>query len=178
MRNLIGLYSSAAQSGKTTVGKYLCMKAGYRCVPFAQTLKEMAVPMLVAMGYSEQYAHVLLQDHKEYMLPIGVTVRHLLRTLGTEWGRDCIHPEVWVHCWKERIQGLSRVVVEDVRFPNEAELVRSLGGTMVRIIRPGTTTEHAHSSEGGLDDYKGFDLTLVNGGDLEQLYSLIDHTLL
>jgi hypothetical protein len=177
MLKLIGLYSSAAQSGKSTVANYLRSRDGYDVVPFAQTLKEMALPMLIAMGYSEYQAHHLLTENKEFVLPIGVSVRHLLRTLGTEWGRSCIHPEVWLYCWRERIKYSSYVIVDDVRFPNEANLVKELGGTIVRIVRPGVQVDTTHSSEGGLDTYEGFDCTLVNNGDLQQLYSLIDQVL-
>lgn len=177
MIKLIGLYSSAAQSGKSTVAKYLAVRDGYDIVPFAQTLKDMALPMLTAMGYTPNQAYHLLTEDKEFVLPIGVSVRHLLRTLGTEWGRGCIHPDVWLYCWRERIKYYSAVIVDDVRFPNEADLVKELGGTMVRIMRPGTQTDIAHSSEGGLDTYRRFDMTLVNAGDLQQLYSLIDKSL-
>lgn len=177
MRKLIGLYSSAAQSGKSTVANYLMSRDGYDVVPFAQTLKEMAMPMLVAMGYSTYQAHHLLTENKEFVLPIGVSVRHLLRTLGTECGRQCIHPEVWLYCWRERLKYSSHVIVDDVRFPNEADLVKELGGTLVRIVRPGIQADTTHSSEGSLDNYEGFDCTLVNNGDLQQLYSLIDQTI-
>jgi len=174
MHKLIGLYSSAAQSGKSTVAKHLEKTYGYRIVPFAQTLKEMAVPMLEALGHSREEALDLLMHDKERTLSLGITVRHLLRTLGTEWGRECIHPDVWLHCWQERIQGIKHVVVDDVRFPNEAELVKRLGGTMVRVERPGAYTEHQHSSEGSLDHFDGFDFVLRNDGDVPALLDKVE----
>lgn len=174
MHKLIGFYSSAAQSGKTTAAQYLQARYGYRVIPFAQTLKEMAVPMLQALGYTEEQAYHLVQKNKEHTLPIGITVRHLLRTLGTEWGRECIHPDVWLECWKKRIERIPYVIVDDVRFLNEAELVRSLDGVMVRIDRPGAYTEHQHSSEGGLDHYSNFDYVVNNDGDLKDLHTRLD----
>jgi hypothetical protein len=42
-------------------------------------------------------------------------------TLGTEWGRDAVHPDLWVRLWAASGPRTSRVVVEDVRFPNEVE---------------------------------------------------------
>jgi len=166
MPKLIGLYSSAAQSGKSTAAKHLEDAYGFTVVPFAKTLKEMAVPMLEALGYTEAEAIHLLTHDKEYVLPLGVSVRHLLRTLGTEWGRQCIHPDVWLHCWEQRVQGINRVVVDDVRFINEAELVKRLGGMLVRIERLGAYTEHQHSSEGGLDYFDGFDCVIRNDEDV------------
>jgi hypothetical protein len=171
MQKLIGIYSSAPQSGKTTAARYLLARYGYQTVPFAQTLKDMVVPMLVALGYTQTQAHHLVTENKEFVLPIGVTVRHVLRTLGTEWGRDCIHPNVWLECWKTRIYGIDLVTVDDVRFVNEAELVKALGGTMVRIDRPGALVDHQHSSEGGLDDYEKFDYVIENSGSLQDFYT-------
>lgn len=47
------------------------------------------------------------------------------------------------------------VVITDVRFPNEAELVRSLGGLVVRINRVVGHNEHSvHLSETLVDELK------------------------
>jgi hypothetical protein len=61
----------------------------------------MAVPMLEALGHSREEALDMLMHDKERTLSLGITVRHLLRTLGTEWGRECIHPDVWLSDGKE-----------------------------------------------------------------------------
>ena len=53
-----------------------------------------------------------------------------MQTLGTEWGRECIGPEVWVDVWKSNVQkwldGGLNVVVDDMRFPNEWDAVKAL----------------------------------------------------
>jgi hypothetical protein len=60
------------------------------------------------------------------------------------------------------------VVVDDVRFPNEAQLIKSMGGQLWRIERPGLTDATGHSSEGGLADWE-FDRVIVNDGTVEDL---------
>lgn len=65
------------------------------------------------------------------------------------------------------------VVITDVRFPNEAALVRQLGGQLWQIRRPGYEaggTGHASDTDG--DEFHS-DRVLVNGGDLEHLRDLV-----
>ena len=171
MQKIIGLYSPAPQSGKSTVADYL-EGQGYAIVPFAETLKEMLQPMLRALGYDRAGALYLTHCAKQVVVgDAGVSVRHMLQTLGTEWGRACIHTEIWVRCWKGRAQQYSAVVADDVRFPNEAAMIKLLGGEIWRIDRPGVPHEHGHASEGSLNDFDGFSRHIVNNGTIDDLIS-------
>jgi len=172
LTRLVGLYSPAPQSGKTMVAGMLS-DYGHVIVPFAGTLKQMVVPMLNALGYSHERAWELVIREKETKIPeLGVTVRHMLQTLGTEYGRQCLHPKVWLTCWEAQATRQERVVADDVRFLNEADLVRSLGGDMWLVSRPGMVRTTSHASEGGLDDYD-FDHVIENDGTLDQLRSKV-----
>lgn len=178
---LIGLYSPAAQSGKSTVAGFLT-EHGYYTISFAAPLKRMARTFLINLGYGPSDIDYYLTDNKEAVIPeIKTTPRHILRTLGTEWGRQCIHPELWLKCWEQTASRYLKsgipVVCDDVRFPNEAALIRKLGGQMWHICRPGTERNTEHASEGSLDDYPFFDAHLVNNGTLTDLYSEV-HLLL
>lgn len=178
MHGLIGLYSSAAQSGKSSVARYLEYGYGYTVEPFAHTLKAMTATFLISLGYTAEQAYTMLTAAKDTKLPaLGVDVRHVLRTLGTEWGRDCIHPEVWLRCWEGRLNADRLTVVDDVRFLNEAEAVRRHGGIMVRVVRPGFDADAQHRSEGGLDAYEGFDHVIYNDGSLEERRHTVDDVL-
>ncbi len=66
------------------------------------------------------------------------------------------------------------VVVTDVRYDNEAELIRSNGGTIIEIIRPGaiTTSQNKHESEKGVTDYL-IDHIIINNGTVEELHKKI-----
>ena len=171
MQKIIGIYSPAPQSGKSTVAEFLKQK-GYTVVPFAETLKEMLVPMLEALGYDKAGACYLTHEAKEIIVgDAGVSVRHMLQTLGTEYGRTCIHPDIWVRCWKGRAQRFDAVVADDVRFPNEAKMIKLLGGEMWRVDRPDAVRTFDHASEGSLDTYHEFDRHITNEGTIDDLIS-------
>ena len=73
-------------------------------------------------------------------------VRKYLQTLGTEAGRDVLGEDVWVNAMRKRLKPGGKYVITNVRFPNEAALVRELGGKIYRIDRPGHGAVNAHSS--------------------------------
>jgi hypothetical protein len=165
---LIGLYSPAPQSGKTMVAGVLS-DYGHVIIPFAGTIKDMVVPMLGALGYSYPRAWEMLLRDKDAIVPeIGVSVRHMLQTLGTEYGRQCLHPNVWLICWRKQAERHAKVVVDDVRFANEAALIREMGGEMWMVRRPGVERNTGHASEGGLDGFD-FDRVIENDGTLDEL---------
>jgi len=96
----------------------------------------------------------------------------MMQTLGTEWGRACIHPDFWVMIARAKTQRIMNygmpVVIDDVRFANEATMIRELGGELWRIERPGIAYSGDHSSEGGLEDITP-DRVIVNDGTIDQL---------
>lgn len=155
-------------SGKTTAANYVVHRYGYHKLPFAEGLKSMM--MALGLTYDQVYG-----DQKEIPLSIlcGKTPRYAMQTLGTEWGRQLIGENFWPNLWKANAEQYSnRVTCDDCRFPNEATVVRSIGGIVVKIIRssvkPGT-----HPSETEmvkiLPDY-----VLTNDGLPEMLFEKID----
>lgn len=96
--------------------------------------------------------------------------RRLLQLIGTECGRECIGPDVWVDRWLEMVgdevycDGFV-AIADDVRFPNEAAAIRKLGGTIFRVTRPGCEPSD-HPSE--RDDIAA-DHTIANVGTVEEL---------
>lgn len=61
-------------------------------------------------------------------------------------------------------------VVTDVRFDNEVELVRSLGGVIVKIDRPGYTYDHHITESGTING----DYLINNDGSKEQLWNQVE----
>ena len=170
---LIGLYSSAPGSGKTAIANIL-RSCGFVVLPFASPLKKMVAAMLDSVGYSEFEIFKLMHEDKEQLIPeFGVTARHMLRTLGTEWGRSCISPDVWLTHWRLRATQYTYIVVDDVRFENEADLIKKMGGSMWKVVRPGVERASEHASEGGLDTWPHFDACIVNDGTLQQLTNAV-----
>ena len=168
---LIGLYSPAPGCGKTTVANLFIE---HQSVSFSAPLKRAVWNMLDDLGLPGfRYVY----GDKETIIPeIGVSARHMMQTLGTEWGRACIHPDFWVMIARaetQRIMADGRsVVIDDVRFSNEAAMIRELGGELWRIERPGIDYDGDHSSEGGLEDITP-DRVIVNDGSIDQLLKKI-----
>lgn len=86
------------------------------------------------------------------------------RTLLQWWGTDYRRAQDQDY-WVKRLQEtLDRdnpeiALVTDVRFPNEADAIKKLGGYLVKVTRttkPDVTVP-AHPSENALDGYKGWD---------------------
>jgi hypothetical protein len=173
MTRLIGLYSHAPGSGKSTVAN---MTWDFKKISFASPMREFCANLLSALGHD---GVVLLRDRdkkEEKIAEIGVSPRQMMQTLGTEWGRSCIHPELWIMVAAgavEQQQKLGRdVVIDDVRFPNEAEMVHRLGGELWLVDRPGVVYEGEHASEGALADVLP-DVVVNNSGSLEHLREVV-----
>jgi hypothetical protein len=142
--------------GKDTAGQAL-VECGYVRAAFADALKMMLATFLSIRGASDQEIAAMIEGQlkeapTDYLF--GATPRHAMQTLGTEWGRNCINQDLWVLTLKEAIeaalaQGAS-VVVTDVRFNNEAKVIRDLGGTVVHLTRPNYVTIDLHASEAGV----------------------------
>lgn len=141
--------AGVAGAGKSTIAAEL-VKHGYQVVKFAGPLKA----MIRALGLTDAEIEGDLKE-KPCALLGGQTPRHAMQTLGTEWGRGLIHPDLWVAAWQHAAQRVlaagGHVVVDDCRFANELAAAMALGGVAVRLVRDGAGTA-AHASEVGLAD--------------------------
>lgn len=104
--------------------------------------------MLEALGVDIN--HYSQRENKEAVIPgLGVSLRHLLQTLGTEWGRKLVKDSMWVDCMVEHYSNIPKddcLIITDCRFPDEAAWVQSMQGKIIRITaidqRHSTTTKH------------------------------------
>ena len=64
-----------------------------------------------------------------------ITPRTMLQLMGTEAGRDTFHPDLWILSLEQRVKKNQNTVIADVRFPNECEAIRKMGGFLVRVSR-------------------------------------------
>lgn len=182
---LIGL-GGKLRAGKDAVGDYLEAKHGYTKLGMSDALNEALLamnPLIPGDTYGWETEYVRYRDLHEAVGYVEAKrnpeVRRLLQALGTEVGREMIDPDVWVNIAVAKIQALRAqgipVVITAVRFPNEVEMIRRLGGTTVWIERPERGTEgltegiEAHASETSVNDSM-FDIRIWNNGTLEQLY--------
>jgi hypothetical protein len=168
-RRIIG-FTGLAGSGKSTAADRLITAHGWQRVRFSGPLKA----MLAALGLTDAEIE---GDRKEVPCELlcGRTPRHAMITIGTEWGRDLIGPDLWVRAWRAAVDRMPAgvpVVVEDVRFENEAAAVRAAGGVVVRVVRPGTGQIAAgHVSEAGVVTTGP---ELVNDGSIATFLAQVD----
>lgn len=174
---LIGLTGHIG-SGKDTVGEILGSPLGlqrYRREAFADTLKSMALALDPIIVGDTRGAHLRLSAlvkfdgwEKAKRYP---EVRRFLQKLGTEGVRDHLGEDSWVLALARRVQPVlgpgSRVVITDVRFPNEVAWIHDIGGVVWRIVRPGHDGD-AHVSERLVDKLPA-DREIANDGTLDDL---------
>ncbi|THK38087.1 deoxynucleotide monophosphate kinase [Ensifer sp. MPMI2T] len=157
--------TGAAGSGKSTATRFLVERHGYTLVKFAGPLKDMCR----AVGLSEDEIEGGAKE-KPTMLLCGKSPRQFMQHLGTEFGRNLIGEYFWVNIWAQRAAQHGRVVVDDCRFPNEAQAVRELGGVIIKLEgRGGIAGQHA--SEAGCGYW---DSVVVNDGGLVDLYAAVE----
>jgi hypothetical protein len=127
-----------------------------------------------------------------------ITPRLMLQLLGTEAGRQIIHPNIWVNAlmsqyigetvvtqitfpssvntWKE--SKMPNWIITDTRFPNEVEAIKQRKGIIINIQRP--ETDHlagTHESETALDNYDYSPYVIINDGDMFHLVIKIEKLL-
>lgn len=83
----------------------------------------------------EDYMHHSVDADAEFALHISP--RKILELVGTELGRTLLAEDVWLRTMYHSVpKGTNLVIVTDVRFNNEAELIRQLDGKIILILAP------------------------------------------
>lgn len=167
---LIGITGKAG-SGKTTLGNIL-VKRRFIDVAFADTLKS-AAAIIFALPIEYFYDFELKEK------PIGfwqLSPRQMLQKLGTEACRNNIDKDIWIKSLEASLSANfspnNDIVITDVRFDNEAEMIRKKGGIVFHIV---TSRESqldddtkAHASEVEVE-FKQGDFLLWNDGTIDDL---------
>ena len=163
---LIGL-SGYARSGKDTVAELLCLNYGYKRVSFADPMRQALyvlspkIDNIVRLSeYVDDYGWDVAKQNQE--------VRRLLQVFGTEVGRKMFGLDFWIDIALKDLSGDTQVVISDVRFPNEADAIAKLGGSMWRINRKNHSAVNGHASEHAMDNYM-FNHVIYNDETLDDL---------
>lgn len=163
---IVGL-NGYARAGKDTVAEYLVREHGYTRVAFADTLKKFVAAVFPAVA--DHVSAVGWEAAKEQ-----IEVRRALQRVGSA-ARDHIHPDIWIISLLRNLDDSdSRLVVSDVRFPNEATLIKNHGGPVLRIERPGFGPAGNDVTDTSLDLYDGFFSVIDNDGSLDDLYASVE----
>lgn len=146
---VIGL-CGRAQAGKSTVGRHLQEKYGYFRFGIADSLKALLWledPIIepdnttlneIAIRREELLAKPIPEVMEE--LKHNLEVRRLLQNLGTG-ARQVLGENIWIDkaisvIMEHNRAGVDKFVITDVRFPNEATIIRErLGGRIWKVIR-------------------------------------------
>ncbi len=168
---LIGL-TGPAGSGKDSAADALVHLAGFTKVAFADALRAevcaaFGVPLqyltardtkehpIQALALSRCMVMGFLATLREQQLDLDEdaprSARQIMQWWGTEF-RRARDENYWIARAVQRIKRLHKqgksVVLTDVRFPNEADAIRALGGVVWQVWRPGAeVAEGAHASE-------------------------------
>jgi hypothetical protein len=169
---IIGLIGDAG-AGKSTVARYLESDYEFEAVRFAGGLKK----MMGALGLSLYHIEGEGKEKPTDLLG-GKTPRYAMQTLGTEWGRDLIGENFWVDHWRQEADKHELVVVEDCRFPNEAQAIRDKGGYIVKVVNfwqdKSKGADHASEHQEIKSD---FTISNVRRDRLDHLYDNTDEVL-
>jgi hypothetical protein len=178
--------------GKDTVGKILAEQYGYERLAFADKMKE-AIAALFDISREDVDAYKIdlgtlprVEVIIEEALPSQMVIqksfswREFLQRFGTEMGREVFGEDFWVDLLLPDDNygqyDSKNIVVTDVRFPNEYNRIKSLGGYNVRVLRPDYEGD-GHASE-ARPDPELIDYYIHNDGDLDLLRDSVEHLLM
>lgn len=133
----------------------------YYKAAFADPLRE-ACSLIFGLSVAEMHDRDLKETPLE-RYPFE-SPRQIMQKLGTDAIR-AHWKDAWVESLKHRIKAFPDVVISDARFGNEIDMIRELGGKIIRIERPSLATEprDLHPSETVQDSIPA-DKTVLNDG--------------
>lgn len=163
-----------AGCGKDTVASIICRHLSIQSYGFADPIYDMVKAGFGIDGKSKEW-----QDRAKKSAPIDwlsvekdISLRYLLETLGTEWGREMVCSDLWARIAEKRyLESEAGLVIRDVRFQNEVDWLDRLGGILVHIIRPNHFNPEAnpnHPSNIPLFVRK-YDKVIMNDDSLDEL---------
>lgn len=165
---LVGI-TGRAGAGKDTIADYIVENHRFLKLSFAGPLKA----ALAVMELPEPKDRSL----KEQLIPgFNFSWREAAQKLGTEWGRG-LDPDIWVKIMEKKLAHFAddaRIVFSDVRFENEAAMIRRLGGKVlsVRGREVDLRTLRMHASEAGLR-IDSIDALIDNSGELGATFAQV-----
>ncbi len=189
-------------SGKGTVSDYLVDEYGFEKISFADKLKD-AVAELFSWDRDmlEGDSHISRQWREQvdqfWTQETGreITPRLVLQEFGTDCMRNGFYDGIWVSMVKQKIinNPTKEFVIPDVRFRNEQNVIRDLGGEIWQVKR-GTDPEwfgqaildnqtgsdlmsayDIHASEyKWIDTNNHFNAILYNDGTIQDLKSQVE----
>lgn len=168
--------------GKDTISNHIISKYNFQSIAYAGPLKEMC---RILFGFNDEQLYGNDKEiHDKYW---KITPRDAFQYVGTDLIRKQmnglipgIKESFWVECTKISIlkrlneNPSTNIVVTDVRFADEVDLIHELGGYIIKVERPSINSSDEHISEKGIDDINNYDHKIINDSTLEELYKKVD----
>lgn len=192
MKKIVGICGKM-RHGKDTAASALVSR-GYIQMAFADPIREALLkmdPIVVASqtpsGITDDKSYPVTWCNRLSKLVAAVgwdeakkspDVRAHLQIFGTEVGREMFGQNCWVDYAERKIDALpddSKVVITDVRFENEAHLIKRLGGLLLWVHRPELESDadvNRHVSE-RMTVARMADAKIENTGAIEDLHSKV-----
>ena len=131
-------------SGKDTVANHLIKKHKFHKTSFADKLKDAVASMFdwdryMLEGKTEPSRQWRESPDPFWSKEIGrdITPRYVLQRFGTECMRQGLYDGIWVSLTKKQMLERPDInwIIPDVRFPNEINMIKSIGGKVWRVTR-------------------------------------------
>ncbi|MEI6557965.1 MAG: hypothetical protein WCO00_06125 [Rhodospirillaceae bacterium] len=147
-----------AYHGKTTGAAFLEANYGFTHVNFADRLKQIVDDLFGTVSNLPKEDPISFYPYE--------SPRKLWQKIGTDalWK---VYPDIWVNALMRRISG--NTVIGDLRFPNECEAVRAVGGIVIRVSRPSVIINSSHASEAHVSGLN-VDYDILNDGTLDEYF--------
>jgi hypothetical protein len=173
---IIGL-AGFAGSGKDTVAKILMEEWNYKRFAFADKIKEVLYDVNPIVTENLRVKDLVDKHGWDVAKTEYIEIRQLLQDLGSS-GRNHFGKLHWAHQVFKELNLLSKAVITDVRFWNEADQTRLCEFAQVwRVHRPGTGPVNNHESEIELIDYE-YDAVIINDSDIPSLREKVNTEIL
>jgi hypothetical protein len=158
-------------NGKDSIADYLVKNHGYIKLSFADQLKK-ALELLFNFDHEQLYGSKK-EVVDEYW---GYSPRYLMQYLGTQVFRDNIDQDFWVKSLENNIlknYQNKKIVISDLRFMNEYNMIKRLGGYVIKVKRDNINNTDQHESE-SMTDNLDYDFFIQNNYDLDYLHKLVE----
>jgi ABC-type dipeptide/oligopeptide/nickel transport system ATPase component len=137
---IIGISGKSGCGKDTLANIFMGMypEMNFQQMAFADKVKELAGALLSVE--TKQFEN---REYKEsWNEELSISVRGILQVIG-DGLREKIHPDVWLIALQKRIDPNANVLISDVRYFNEAQFIKKMGGMVISIDRYATPEEWA-----------------------------------